>query len=379
MENIHFHVIHLPMNILIAIHKYFPFGGLQCDMLRFAQHAADRNHQVTIATTQWDAPKPSKNISVTIIPKRGFANHTKLKNFASDVQKLIPNFDTTITFVRLPGFDWYFSGDDCYATLFPLKHSKLLLKFHPRYKTFLNLEEQIFNPDSKTSIFIVAPHQQQDFINAYNTQPQRFHLLPPGMNPNCIRPYENSAQVRRNNARRQLGIPQDAVVSITVGANLKLKGADRVIQAINTINQERAASKIHHLLVGKLPADLQQLAAQSKEIHALGLRQDIPDLLLAADIMLHPARQEAAGSVLIEAIASGIPVICSDVCGFKDHVLSTSNLVTSEPFNQEQFVQLTRTALDNLPKLTQTTRDYAAKNDFNARSDQMLQLMAGEQ
>lgn len=199
------------------------------------------------------------------------------------------------------------------------------------------------------------------------------------MNPNCIRPDENSAQERRNNARHQLGIPNDAIVSITVGANLKLKGADRVIQAINTINQERTASKIHHLLVGKLPADLQQLAAQSQEIHALGLRQDIPDLLLAADIMLHPARQEAAGSVLVEAIASGIPVICSDVCGFKDHVLNTSNLVTTEPFNQEQFVQLTRTALDNLPQLTQTTRDYAAKNDFNARSEQMLKLVVGEQ
>lgn len=367
------------MNILIAIHKYFPFGGLQCDMLRFAQHAADCNHQVTIATTQWDAPTPPQNINVTIIPKRGFANHAKLKNFAGDVQKLIPNFDKTITFVRIPGFDWYFAGDDCYATQFPLKHSKFILKFHPRYKTFINLEEQIFNPDSKTSIFIVAQHQQKDFISAYNTQPQRFHLLPPGMNPNCIRPDENSAQERRNNARRQLGIPKDAVVSITVGANLKLKGADRVIQAINTINQERATSKIHHLLVGKLPADLQQLAAQSHEIHALGLRQDIPDLLLAADIMLHPARQEAAGSVLIEAIASGIPVICSDVCGFKDHVLSTSNLVTSEPFSQEQFVQLTRTALDNLPQFTQTTRNYATKNDFNARSEQMLKLVTGEQ
>jgi UDP-glucose:(heptosyl)LPS alpha-1,3-glucosyltransferase len=199
------------------------------------------------------------------------------------------------------------------------------------------------------------------------------------MNPNCIRPDENLAQERRNSARRQLDIPQDAIVAITVGANLKLKGADRVIQAINTLNQERATSKLHLLLVGKLPADLQQLAAQSHEIHALGLRQDIPDLLLAADIMLHPARQEAAGSVLIEAIASGIPVICSDVCGFKDHVLSTSNLVTSEPFSQEQFVQLTRTALDNLPQFTQTTRNYATKNDFNARSDQMLKLMADGQ
>ncbi len=46
------------MNILLALFKYFPQGGLQKDTLRFAQEAARRGHNVTIFCSSWQGDKP---------------------------------------------------------------------------------------------------------------------------------------------------------------------------------------------------------------------------------------------------------------------------------------------------------------------------------
>ena len=66
----------------------------------------------------------------------------------------------------------------------------------------------------------------------------------------------------------------------------------------------------------------------------------LPELLTAADLMVHPARNEAAGNVLLEGIASGLPVICSAACGFCDFVAEAGGVVVPEPWSDRVFLQL---------------------------------------
>ena len=67
----------------------------------------------------------------------------------------------------------------------------------------------------------------------------------------------------------------------------------------------------------------------------LGGRDDIPDLLLAADTLVHPARSEAAGIVLLEAMVAGLPVIATAACGYAHHIEAAgAGIILPEPFNQ---------------------------------------------
>jgi UDP-glucose:(heptosyl)LPS alpha-1,3-glucosyltransferase len=52
----------------------------------------------------------------------------------------------------------------------------------------------------------------------------------------------------------------------------------------------------------------------------LGIRQDIPAIMAAADVLVHPARIETTGTVIIEALANGLPVVTTDTCGFAPFV-----------------------------------------------------------
>jgi UDP-glucose:(heptosyl)LPS alpha-1,3-glucosyltransferase len=52
------------------------------------------------------------------------------------------------------------------------------------------------------------------------------------------------------------------------------------------------------------------------QVHFLGGRDDIPQWLWAADVLLHPAYAENTGTVLLEAAVAGLPVLTTDACGY---------------------------------------------------------------
>ncbi len=67
---------------------------------------------------------------------------------------------------------------------------------------------------------------------------------------------------------------------------------------------------------GRLRIDLEALARKleiDKKVEFLGSRNDVPELLGSADIFIFSARQEGLGSVLLEAMAAGLPIIATDV------------------------------------------------------------------
>jgi UDP-glucose:(heptosyl)LPS alpha-1,3-glucosyltransferase len=67
----------------------------------------------------------------------------------------------------------------------------------------------------------------------------------------------------------------------------------------------------------------------------LGGRDDISELLWASDCLIHPAYAENTGTVLLEAAVAGLPVICTEVCGYSHYIQeSQSGVVLSEPFVQ---------------------------------------------
>lgn len=117
--------------------------------------------------------------------------------------------------------------------------------------------------------------------------------------------------------RRELGVPEEAVWLLNVGELSRRKNQELIIHAIAEF--ENAFLTI----VGKgdLLRHLEEVANEvgvSARVRFLGYRTDISELCDACDVFVFPSLQEGLPVALMEAMASGLPVVCSRIRGNTD-------------------------------------------------------------
>ncbi len=130
-----------------------------------------------------------------------------------------------------------------------------------------------------------------------------------------------TAAMDRSEQRASLGLPSDAVVLISVGELNANKNHAVVIRTLARMKKRR----IHYLIAGEGPLhDRLRLLANklgvAEQVHLLGYRDDIPALCRAADIHVFSSIREGLGLAPIEAMAAGLPVLCSDNRGSREYV-----------------------------------------------------------
>lgn len=370
------------MKLAFGIFKYFPHGGLQRDMMRIAEAAVRRGHEVTIYCGSWEGAPAPEGIVVRVFKLRGLSNHGRARSFAARFAESAAEADLRVGFNRMPGLDVYFAADNCFA-LGAMRHSRFWRAVLPRYRIFREFEEAIFQPSSRTMVMYLTPGQKRDFQTVYCTPESRFRLLPPGIPPDRRRPEESEALRRRNEKRRAFGVLENEVLLIQIGSGFRTKGVDRTVTAFAVLPPElRGKSRL--LIAGresgrKYQKLARRLGVENRVIFAGG-RDDVADLLLAADLMVHPARNEATGTVLVEAIAAGIPVICSGNCGFENFVRASGGVVLNEPFSPHELERELAKSIGvpgRLEKMTAAVRNYGKKADFYQRAEVAVNVIEG--
>ena len=160
-------------------------------------------------------------------------------------------------------------------------------------------------------------------------------------------------------------------VLLFVGSGFIKKGLDRAIRALANAREQQPHHRIRLLVVGQdRERRFRRLAKKLgvlELVHFLGGRDDVADLLLAADALVHPALDEAAGIVLLEALVAGLPVICTDVCGYAHHVADAkAGMVLRSPFLQEDLNAAVLRSLDGVyrSQCRETGLTYARLTDL---------------
>lgn len=123
---------------------------------------------------------------------------------------------------------------------------------------------------------------------------------------------------RRGRARQQLGLPPDATVIGAVGRLVPLKNHARLIQVMPEILRRHPDTRLVIIGDGELAATLRQEVAahhlQDRVVLAGG-RKDVADLLPAFDIFALPSQTEGLSIALLEACASQLAVVATQVGG----------------------------------------------------------------
>jgi glycosyltransferase involved in cell wall biosynthesis len=126
-----------------------------------------------------------------------------------------------------------------------------------------------------------------------------------------------------NEKRKKLGLGTDDMVIISVGRLAKVKGQASMIRAVKNIVEQK--EKVKFLIVGDGPEreNIEEMVkAERVDEHVIltGHREDINELLKISDIFVQTSFSEGLSCTIIEAIASGLPVIGTDVGGNKEVV-----------------------------------------------------------
>lgn len=143
--------------------------------------------------------------------------------------------------------------------------------------------------------------------------------------------FRPATAVEREDARRQLAIPAEAVVVGFVGRLTNDKGVGELAEAFRRAAASRPNLRL--LIVGDFEradrpaAEVEKFLRESDLVHTVGWREDIPRLLWAMDVFVLPTRREGFGTVLLEAAAAGLPVITTEAAGWWDAVQPESEAV----------------------------------------------------
>lgn len=158
--------------------------------------------------------------------------------------------------------------------------------------------------------------------------------------------YDHDIRARRAEIREELGIPLDALLVGMVADVRKEKRHTDVLHAWKLVAGDFPGARL--LLVGDGPL----LEAVRAEAAGLGLdaiipgrRTDIPDVLGAMDIFVHPSVNDAAPLAVTEALAAGLPVIAYFMGGVLEMVTEGENGLFAEPYDVEGLASCLRTLM----------------------------------
>ena len=160
----------------------------------------------------------------------------------------------------------------------------------------------------------------EDFKRASSRFHSRYTDYIPGAGIDLSRILEADS-INKSEKKRQLKLPQDRKILLSSGELIRRKNHETVLRALAKLKISRDDFQYVICGHGELNDYLHQLASDlqiADHVTFLGYRTDILEVYRAADLFIFPSFQEGLPMALLEAMASGLPVLCSDIRGSND-------------------------------------------------------------
>jgi UDP-glucose:(heptosyl)LPS alpha-1,3-glucosyltransferase len=300
------------MHLAFAITELLPKGGAQRDFIAVVTEMAKRGHQISMITlkTQGDI---NKDWTLYELGNNQTTHQGRIKALSDYVVSLKKRglFDAIIGFTKLAGLDAYFAADPCFTA----NRFKGLNKLLPRYRTYAAIEKALFsNPALK--VFFLTEHQRQQYLENFELKQDNQAVLPVSVEEKF---HFTQARLESGRVfRQQTQQAENRILLLFVAADFNIKGLDRVIEALSALRFV-ARSQFELWIVGNgkqanYEPRLQQLTGLNYRFW--GGQTELAPFYFASDLLVHPARKEAAGMVLAEAAAARLPMLISDICGY---------------------------------------------------------------
>ena len=186
-----------------------------------------------------------------------------------------------------------------------------------------------------TDVLITINHED------YARAKKKFHAgktyYLPGIGINLERFHAGDVETIQQK-RQELGLQPEEVFLLSVGELSDRKNHVVVIEAMKQLVQRHSQLRYFICGQGEKKQELQQLIRKyhlEDHVKLLGFRTDVAELCQAADVFVFPSKQEGLPVALMEAMACGVPVVCSRIRGNTDLIQEEKCLF--EPDDVEQI------------------------------------------
>ena len=331
------------MRILLVIDSFFT-GGAEFSTLELFSYLKDKGEEILICKTKEMHPEYNPEAFgleanlIRTLPQAGFkAKRKALQNIITDfkpdiIHSVLFNSNLLVRSIRV--FDSSFVHIESLVN-HTYSSNRLnepgVTKYKLEFYRWLDRITSYFGTDHfHPNGFSVAEHYQE----ALGISPNKMTVVHRGRRGEN---YEVASL-----SKSDFGIPENQLVLINVARQEYQKGQDVLFDAIALLPKD-VLNKIHLLIVGREGKATPSLQKQvedkgiSSSISFLGHRTDIPALLNMSDIFVFPSRFEGLPGVLIEAEASGLPIVCTHLSMMLEVVRVNENALTFEINNPNQL------------------------------------------
>ena len=248
---------------------------------------------------------------------------------------------------------------------------RLAFRVLPRYREFAALAARQYVNDGR--LFVALSNKVADAFVAYHgIDRDTIRVVPNGVD--CEKYTPGNRAIHRDAIREELRVKHDTLLLLMVAHNFRLKGLASAIHALARLR--RQAPRVHLAVVGGGSQRRYRRLARSLEVdnHVtfLGSRLNSIPYLAASDVLMHPTYYDACSLVVLEALASGLPVVSTRATGVDELMTDgVEGFLVSDPHETEAMARHLAQLLD--PNLRQqmggAARRLALQHSFSRNCD----------
>lgn len=218
-------------------------------------------------------------------------------------------------------------------------------------------------------IIAVSEQVKQELVQYAKIQPERISVISNGVDLNEFYP--------RAVKREDFNLDLNATYGLFAGdLKSKRKNLDTVLHAMTKVEN------VNLLVLGYTEKshypNMARNLGLSDRVHFLGYRKDVAEIMSLADLFVFPSKYEPFSLVILEAMASGLPVITSSKCGAVELLSENSAVVIEEPEDTATLIKVLRELVLNKERLkimALRAREDAQKNSWEKMSFKYLQII----
>lgn len=209
----------------------------------------------------------------------------------------------------------------------------------PRHRALLAMESQYFRHSHPRHVLCTSRREVEDLHRLYGVDRALTTVVPNPFDPERFNPEGRRRD--RTAARRSLRIGEDELAILFVANELHRKGFGQLVEALAlTGHRHLTLHVVGKAQLGPYRRSIRHLGLEDR-VHYHGPSRDVAWQFAAADLMVLPTQYEPFGLVIIEALASGVPVITSRVAGASEAVLpGRTGLILEDPYDVEELARL---------------------------------------